>query len=999
MRLRAVGLVLVLMASAAFPNGPASGQLPSDILDTFQPRFVGPAVMSARTISLAVYEEDPAIFYAAMASGGLLKTENGGTSWVNVFDRQGSASVGAVAIAPDNPDVVWVGTGEPNNRQSVAWGDGVYKSTDGGTSWEHVGLRDSHHVGRIVIHPRNPNLVYVAALGRLWGPNQERGVFMTTDGGHTWDHVLRINDDTGVVELVMDPSDPDILYAGAYQRRRSVWGFNGGGPHGGMFKSEDGGRTWRQLTTGLPEGDIGRIGIDIYRSDPNIVYARVQADEGGIFRSEDKGETWTRMNSFNPRPMYFGQIRVDPNDDQRVYVPGVRLSASDDGFRTFVEEIAPEAHLDHHGMWINPRNSRHLIIANDGGVWVSRDRGARWEHLNNYPAGEFYSVTVDMQEPYHVLGGLQDNASWGGPSAVRSQQGIANEHWYQMLSCDGEAVAVDPFDQDFIYTNCQNGRIVRYHRPTGERKPIQPIPSEGEAPYRWNWTSPIVASIHAEGTVYTTGNMVFRSTDRGHSWTTISPDLTRQIDRDTLMLMGVRGADFTLSRNDGVQSFGNITAFDESPLRAGLLYAGTDDGRVHVTRDGGRNWTDLTDRIQGVPPMLQVSRLTPSAFEEGRVYATLDGHRSDDMRPFVLVSEDYGTTWRSISTGLPSSGSVYVIREDPKNPNLLYLGTEFALFASLDRGASWTRWGTFPTVAVYDLVIHPRENDLVVGTHGRSIVIFDDISPLQQLSPTTLASNVHLFEVGRPAIQFLPNEDGWFLGGRSFRAENPEFGAYLHYHLRSPAQDVTLTISDASGTVVRRMSGPTEAGLHRVVWDLRGEPAGPVTRGLAGQLNHSQRGPFVIPGDYKVALSAGGPEQTTTVRVLGDPLITISDGARKRLYNLLVTLTDAQKSVASALERVDGIRDEERQATIRSEIEAVQGRVNGLKSELIGSQSPPTVTQLDRMERVQEELRGLLPRVEAALVDAADGDEGPVGSLGLLPSEACSPPVGVREAA
>src|SRR5688572_15812244 len=448
----------------------ASAQLPESVLSGLKPRAIGPAVMGGRTVDFAVYEEDPAIFYAASASGGLLKTVNGGTTWENVFDRQSTVSIGDVAINPTDPNVVWVGTGEANNRQSSSWGDGIYKSTDGGKSWKHMGLRDTHHIGRIVVHPFDTDIVYVAALGHLWGPNRERGVFMTTDGGTTWQHVLAINENTGAVDIAMDPSNPKTLYAATYQRRRSSWGFNGGGPHGGIYKSTDGGRNWRLLAQGLPAGDKGRIGLDIYRKDPNIVYAIVEHRDGGIFRSEDKGESWTKVNSLNPRPMYYSQIRIDPNNAQRIYVLGTQLHVSDDGGKTFRDDGAKGVHLDNHAFWINPQNSRHVMTGNDGGIWVSRDKSESWEHLNNYATGQFYAVSVDMQQPYWIFGGMQDNASWSGPSAVRDRVGILNHRWIQMLACDGMYTVADPADSNTVFTNCQNGRIVRYDRSTGERK-------------------------------------------------------------------------------------------------------------------------------------------------------------------------------------------------------------------------------------------------------------------------------------------------------------------------------------------------------------------------------------------------------------------------------------------------------------------------------------------------------------------------------------------------
>ena len=996
MTLRTLIPLLVLSAT------PVLAQIPETLLDNFMPREVGPAFMGGRTVDLAVYEEDPAIFFAATASGGLLKTVNGGNSWVNVFDRQSTVSIGDVAISPTDPNVIWVGTGEANNRQSSSWGDGIYKSTDGGRTWQHMGLRETHHIGRIIVSPQDTHIVYVAALGHLWGANPERGVFMTVDGGQNWQHVLSLNEDTGAVDLAMDPANPKVLYAAAYQRRRSAWGFNGGGPHGGIYKTVDGGRTWRKLSIGLPEGSVGRIGLDIFRRNSNVVYATVEHEEGGIFRSEDKGETWTKVNSLNPRPMYYSQIRIDPNDEKRIYVLGTELSVSDDAGRTFFEGD-PEVHSDHHALWINPRNSRHLIDGNDGGIWVSRDRSQSWEHLNNYAMGQFYHVTVDMQQPYHIYGGMQDNATWGGPSMVRDRQGIANEHWNQMLACDGMYVAVDPSDGRTIYTNCQNGRIVRHDQDTGERKAIQPQPVSSEETLRWNWTTPIVVSPHDPTTLFTGANRLYKSTDRGHSWTAISEDLTGQVDRDELTLMGVRGEDITLSRNDGVSSFGNITALAESPRQAGLIYVGTDDGKVHATRDGGETWTELTGRIPGVPEMIYVSRLRPSAFDEGTVYASFDGHRSDDFSPYVFVSTDHGASWQSIASNLPT-GSVYVIEEDPKNPDLLYVGTEFGLFVSIDRGSSWTRWKNLPTVAIYDLVVHPRDNDLVLGTHGRSFIVYDDISPLQQLDDAVLASSSHLFDM-RPGTQFIPNENGWFLGGRSYRAENPEPGVYVHYYLREAAgDDVDIRIRDAAGTVVRELTGPTDTGIHRVVWDLRAEPSGPPATGLAGALNLTDLGPFVLPGEYFVQLSAEGQDHTKTVRVMGDPLVEMTDADRRRLYTMLLSLTGMQRTAESAADAIDIMNEEVQrvletlaehpgppdtvQATaenVNEEItdlrtrltgtgggggfgsQALSARIDRLKAALMGSQSLPTVIQSDQHELFLEELNDVVGRVNTSI--------------------------------
>jgi photosystem II stability/assembly factor-like uncharacterized protein len=1002
---------IALLIVGIFSATTAAAQVPESIFEGIARRDIGPSVMSGRVTDFAVYEDDPSIFYVASASGGLLKTINGGGTWTNVFDSQTTVSIGDVAINPTDPNVVWVGTGEANNRQSSSWGDGIYKSSDGGKTWKHMGLRESQHIGRIVIDPQDTDIVYVAALGRLWGANKERGVFKTTDGGVTWQHVLAINESTGAVDVIMDPSNPKVVYAAAYQRRRTGWGFNGGGKDSGIYKTVDAGRTWRRLTTGLPEGDTGRIGLDVYRRNSNIVYAIVENREGGVFRSEDKGETWTKMNSLNPRPMYFSQIRVDPNEPQRIYVNGTNLHVSDDGGKTFRELTDSGVHSDHHAFWIDPKNSRHIINGNDGGVWVSRDRTLTWEHLNNYPIGQFYNVTVDMQQPYHIYGGMQDNASWGGPSSVRSRQGIANEHWYQMLSCDGMFTVVDPTDGDTIYTNCQNGRIVRYDRKTGERKMIMPQPEEGQPQSRWNWTAPIVVSPHDGKTIYTGGDKVFKSTDRGQRWTVISPDLTMHLDREELVIMGVSGRDITVAKNDGMSSFGNITALAESPRRAGLLYAGTDDGNLQVSRDSGATWQNLTGKIAGVPKLIYVSRVTPSAFAEGTVYASFDGHRSDDFKPYVYMSTDFGETWRSITNNLPATaGSVYVIKEDPKNQNLLYVGTEFGLFVSTNRGANWTRWKGMPTVAVYDLVVHPRDNDLVLGTHGRSFIVFDDISPLQQLTAEVLTSPSHLFDIG-PAVQYIPNENGWFLGGRSYRAPNRELGAFVNYYLRSPAKDdVTIAISDASGKVVRQLKGPKTAGLHRVAWDLRDEPSGPASTGLAGALVLTNLGPFVPPGEYRVQLTADGRALTKTVKVGGDPLVEMSDADRQTLYRTLLTLTDMQRTVGSAAEAATRLDQRLQQiaetmkaypnapAAVKSSVATVtkqvtdlrmaiagagggrgggggfgggpqplRNRINSLKSEVVGSQSLPTQVQSTQVPAFRKQLGDLVERVNTVI--------------------------------
>ena len=761
--LRAVCRVLAAVAwSLSIAASGVAQSVPDGALDGLALRSIGPAVMGGRIDDVAVDESRPWVFYIGAASGGVWKTTNAGTTWTSLFDDQPVSSIGDVTLAPSDPEIVWVGTGEPNNRQSSTIGHGVYKSTDGGASWEHAGLADTHHIGRIVIHPTDPATVYVAAVGRLWGANAERGVFRTTDGGKSWDKVLFVDEDTGVIDLVMDPVNPRILYAAAYQRRRTPWGFSGGGPGSGLYKTSDAGETWRRLEQGLPQGTLGRIGLDVYRGDPRVVYATVQHDAaGGIYRSDDRGESWVKMSDLNPRPMYYSQIRIDPSDDRRLYVLGGPFYYSDDGGRTFTRntDMTPTydvgVHGDHHALWIDPSNGGHLILGGDGGLYVSWDASVTWDKLNNIPLGQFYAIGVDMQSPYFVYGGLQDTHSWGGPSATRRHIGILNPDWDQINFGDGMYQQVDPTDPDTIYTESQGGNIVRFDRATGDRKTIKPTPPDGEDPYRFHWTAPIAISPHDSNRIYLGGNRLFTSTDRGETWTR-TDDLTRAEDRDALPIMGQVPDETTLSRHDGTSSWGTITTLAESPIAAGVLWVGTDDGLVQVSRDEGQTWASQAGRFPGLDDSRAlVSRVVASRANPGRAYAAFDRHRLDDVIPYIYTTDDYGGSWRSIGDGLPDdAGWVNVVAEHPQNHDLLFAGTETGLFTSIDRGVTWHRLrGNFPTVPVDDLVVHPRDHDLVVGTHGRSIYILDDLAPLAELSAEVLQSSAHLFSV-RAATEF-----------------------------------------------------------------------------------------------------------------------------------------------------------------------------------------------------------------------------------------------------
>jgi photosystem II stability/assembly factor-like uncharacterized protein len=807
--------------------------------------------MGGRVVDIAVVESRPGTMFVASASGGLWKTTNSGTTFAPVFERERTVSLGAVAVAPSNPEVVWVGTGEANPRNSVSWGDGVYKSSDGGKTWQHMGLKESEHIGRIAIHPRNPEIVYVAALGHLWGPNSERGLLKTTDGGHTWQYVMYVDDDTGCVDVALDPNDPETVYAVAYRVRRDA--FSGGNPvvqsgtAAGLYKSRDGGRTWLRLTGGLPHRPIGRSGIAVYPKDPRIVYAVVQTDKttlnketefgqpartggnietGGVFRSDNGGRTWTKHNDLCPRPFYFSQIRVDPNDYRRVYVLGVTLHVSIDGGRTFSDADAAEgAHADHHALWIDPRDSRRMVLGNDGGIALTFDRGATWERLQNLPISQFYAVAVDTRQPYRVYGGLQDSGTWMGPSATRSREGIIPADWTRILGYDGFQCQVDPRDPDTFYCESQYGHPRRISLRTGAGKDIQPKPPAGSPEYRFNWNAPLFLSSHDSRTVYLGGNHVFRSTKRGDEWEQISPDLTH----------GGPGRDAAMGHT--------LTALTESPITAGLLYAGSDDGRVHVRRGPEAPWIDVSNAIPGVPSERWITRIECSPFEASTAYVALDRHRNDDQRPYLFKTTDAGASWRPIMANLPAEGPIHVVRTDPVSKDLLYVGTEFGLFTSLDGGRSWHRLrGGMPTVAVHDLVVHPRDHELIIGTHGRGIYILD-IAPLQKVTHDILSSAVHLFDV-KPAVRFVYRGARW--PSRTFVAPNPPFGVTIRYYLGSKATGpVRITILNEAGNKVAELRGATEPGLEQVQWDMRGG-------------KDEGEDPELVPaGDYRVRLQIG----------------------------------------------------------------------------------------------------------------------------------------------
>ncbi len=904
-------------APAARPPAAVEAAAP-DLFAGLTIRNIGPATMGGRIDDLAVLESNPAVFYVGTATGGLWKTVNNGTTWEVLFDDQPDVvSIGDIAIPPNDANTVWVGTGENNNRQSGSWGNGVWKSTDGGHTWKHMGLADSKHIARIIVDPIDHDVVYVAALGSLWGPGKERGVFKTTDGGLTWTNVLFVDENTGATELVMDPTNNKVIYAATYQRRRAPWGFNGGGPGSGMYKSSDAGRTWTKLTKGVPEGPLGRIGMDVYRANPNVLYARIEHEtESGTYRSDDAGMSWRKMSNVNPRPMYFSQVRIDPTNDARIYVLGVQIHISDDGGKTFVENGA--LHSDHHAMWINPAHPNHHLDGTDGGVGISYDKGATWEGIYNMDIGQFYHVTYDMQTPYHVCGGLQDNYTWCGPSQVRSRTGIGNDEWRQIQGGDGFEALVDPKDPRTVYAESQNGNIVRMDRLTGERKSIRPISLRGEPPLRWNWNTPIVMSPHDSNTIYVAANKVFKSTDRGQNWTAISPDLTENVDRETLTLMGVTAKEFKVAKHDGVQSYGNLVQLAESTTQAGVLFAGADDGTVHMTKDGGATWTNITNKFPGIPKNAYVSRLVPSVHDTNTVYATFDNHGNDDYGTYVYASADGGNTFRSIGEGITKGHTITAFAEDPKNPSVVYAGSEFGLWVSLDRGGRWQRFtGGLPSVPVHEIVFHPRDNDMIIATHGRSIWILDDATPVQQAAEA-MKSSAYLFDM-RPTMQFNPNNDRGFITDKPFFGKKPTYGVPISYYLAKGDVGVALRISDAQGNQVREIAGDAvkdarKSGINRVYWDMRhqpleapeGVPGG--GGGGGGFGGGGLNGPHVLPGDYRVTLVVDGKDVATkSVRVSGDTAITMTDADRKTWHDTAMQLHEMQAVANEAAAAVTAI--------------------------------------------------------------------------------------------
>lgn len=859
-------------------------------------RMVGPALTSGRVADIAIHPKNKDKWFVAAASGGVWYTENHGITFSPIFDNYGSYSIACVELAPSNPNTVWVGTGENNNQRSVAYGDGVYKSLDGGKSFVNMGLKTSEHIGNIIIHPTDENTVWVAAYGPLWSSGGERGVYKTTDGGKTWERTLSVSEETGIAEIAIDPENPSILYASAHQRRRHEWTYIGGGPESTLYKSTDGGKTWREISAGLPKQDMGRIGLAVAPSDPNYVYAIVEARYGkaGVYLSTNKGESWSKQGDFNTSGNYYQEITIDPLNKKKVFAMDTYLHHSEDAGKTFVMTGESNKHVDNHAIWIDPDNTDHWIVGCDGGVYETYTHAKEWKYYSNLPIIQFYKVTTDNATPfYNIYGGTQDNNSMGGPSATTNVAGLLNSDWYITNGGDGFESACDWSNPSIAYAQAQYGWLVRYDKVSGEKVPIQPMPGKGEEAYRWNWDAPLIVSSHDPSVLYFAANKLFKSNNRGDDWSTISPDLTRQLDRNKLKVMGQVWTIDAVMKNASTTIYGNVVALDESPKKKGLLYVGTDDGLIQVSENDGATWMKV-EQFPGVPVQTRVNMLTASLHDENVVFAAFNSQRNGDFKPYLLKSTDKGKSWVSITSNLPERGNVYCVKQDHIDPNLLFVGTEFGAFFSTDGGQNWTKLAGLPTIAVYDLDIQKRENDLVAATFGRGFYVLDNYSMLRELKKETLDKRAHLFPT-KEALLYVPMdplglEGTGFQGHNMWSAKNPSFGAtfYLHFNeswkslkdkrqekekeLEKAKKDVfyptfndlakeeletspylVWSIVEVSGKEIKRTTSSPSKGVNKFNWNLRTQSTNPIGSGGSGLL--------VTPGTYYLSVYYVNPNE------------------------------------------------------------------------------------------------------------------------------------------
>ncbi len=976
-------LLLITLSTGAIAQAtqPASvAKVDSETISGLGARNIGSAAMSGRISAIAaVAEGNRLTVYVGAASGGVWKSVNGGTSYKPVFDKEPVQSIGAIAIDPTNPKVIWVGTGESWTRNSVSIGNGIYKSVDGGDNWTNMGLAESERIAKILIDPSDPNTVYACVPGRLWSDSEDRGVYKTTNGGQMWTRILKgSNPSTGCSMMSMDPKSPKTLFAGMWDFRRKGWTFRSGGEGenahsaSGLLKSTDGGATWSDLNastaSGLPAKPWGRIAVTVAPSNPNVVYAFIEAapPKNALYRSSDGGKTWEmrdRSQAMIWRPFYFANLIVDPRNENRIYKPDGPLVVSSDGGQSF-SGISNGAHGDFHDLWIDPTNTDHVITGDDGGMWYSFDAGNKWWKGDNLPISQFYHVSLDNDRPYHVYGGLQDNSSWVGDSEYPG--GITNSRWENMYGGDGFWMFVDPTDPQYIYAEYQGGEIGRVNRKTHESRPIKPLPRYKEGKLRFNWNTPIHVSPTHNGTVYIGSQYLFRTKDYGQTWDRISPDLTTN---DPVKQLQEQSGGVTVD-NSAAEMHTTIYAIAESPKNSNVIWAGTDDGNVQVTRDGGKSWTNVVGNIAGLPKSAWVSYVDAGNFDAGTVYATFDFHTFGDMRPYAYKSTDYGKTWTSlIAAGSPVRGYAHVIKEDLVNPNLLFLGTEFGLYVSLDGGARFSRYkgGDFPSVAVRDLAIHPRDNDLVIATHGRGIWIIDDITPLRALTPATLANEV-VFVRARPTVQKVPAGGGWANGDAVFVGSNPPDAAVITYYLkkRHIFGDMKIEVLDASGKLVGTVPSTKRRGLSRVTWSMRLKP--PRVPPAASAAFSAAYGPRVLPGTYTVRMTKDNQVYTTPLQVVPDPRATHSMADRQSQFNLANKIVPLLGDMSFAVERMNAVRgDLEARASglpagdpLAQRLRDASSSVDVLRKKIVATKEGGMITGEERLRENLTDLYGAI---------------------------------------
>ncbi|MBX2877616.1 MAG: glycosyl hydrolase [Saprospiraceae bacterium] len=1002
-------LVLAMLCMAFFtPCLQAQEPFTASTFSGLKMRAIGPAFMSGRIADVVKNPKNPSTWYVATASGGVWKTTNNATTWQPIFDRYDSYTTGAIAIDPNNPNILWLGTGENASQRSAGYGDGVYKSLDAGRSWTNVGLKRSEHIGKILLDPRDPNTVYVAAQGPLWAPGGDRGLYKTVDGGKNWEQVLAISENTGVTDVVLDPRNPDVLYAASYQRRRHVGILVAGGPESAIFKSIDAGKSWKKLSKGLPGGDQGRIALAVSPQQPDVVYAHIAAEKGksGFFRSSDQGESWKKKSDYIiVDPQYYGEIYPDPHQFDKVYVMDMMIHVTEDGGTNFERLNSRNKHVDNHALLFDPVDPDYLMVGSDGGLYESWDKGNSWKHIANLPLTQFYRVGIDNAEPfYHVYGGTQDNSTLGAPSRTNNIHGIRNSDWFITTGGDGFQTRVDPTDPNILYSQSQYAGIVRYDKRSGERQDIQPQAKPGEDALRWHWDSPLIISPHSSTRLYYAAQRLFRSDDRAESWTPISGDLSRNLDRNQMEVMGRVWGPEAVWKNVFTSPLSTIVSLAESRLSEGLLVVGTDDGLIQISEDGGGNWRKI-DRFPGVPSGTYVSDVFLSPHDRNTVFAVFNNHKAGDFKPYALKSKDLGRSWTNIGQSLPDRHITWTIVEDHEQAGLLFLGTEFGLFFSVDEGSNWIQLkGGLPTVAIRDLEIQEREQDLVAASFGRGIFIFDDYSVLRQLGSGQLAEQAHLFAV-KDARAYTPaNPIGstkGSLGDALFSAPNPPNGAIFTYHLKESlksakqqrraaerkslketgnmkfpawetlrAEDIAedpfvlLTIRNSAGDVIRSLKGPSSAGFHRVNWDLR----------YPLSANSRRGGPMAMEGEYSVSLSIVeegtfnqvGKPQRFQVKPLGLATLAASDPAAVQTYfkeagALQSTLQASSRYLETQLENIATVKRQvlstKAAATYLKSLRSIEIQLKDLALEFNGDQ-----TRSSRAEFVQAGLLGRLRR-------------------------------------